>query len=89
VKSRGHLPQSSNEEGVAIVNARRCRTRAVLPDGIPDAGEEDLNRLRRIEAFERVVGSIANGEVPEWETRESTLAWLRELRQGWVSRDSV
>jgi Arc/MetJ-type ribon-helix-helix transcriptional regulator len=50
---------------------------------IQDAVEEKLNRLRRIEAFERVVGSVADGEIPEWETRESTDEWLRELRQGW------
>jgi Arc/MetJ-type ribon-helix-helix transcriptional regulator len=49
---------------------------------IQEAIEEKLNHLARVEAFERVVGSIADGEVPEWDTRESTEAWVRDLRQG-------
>lgn len=49
---------------------------------IQDAIEEKLNLLERVEAFRRVAGSIADGEVPEWETRESTEEWLRELRGG-------
>ena len=52
---------------------------------IQEAVEEKLNRLRRVEAFKRVGGSIADGEIPEWETRESTSAWLHDLRQ---DRDS-
>lgn len=46
---------------------------------IQEAIEEKLNRLRRVEAFERVVGSVADGDIPEWETRESTAEWLRAL----------
>jgi hypothetical protein len=49
---------------------------------IQQAIEEKLNVLRRVEAFRRVVGSVGDGDIPEWETRESTEAWLRELRQG-------
>jgi Arc/MetJ-type ribon-helix-helix transcriptional regulator len=48
---------------------------------IQEAIEKKLDRLRRVEAFERVVGSVADGDVPEWETRESTADWLRALRQ--------
>lgn len=51
---------------------------------IQEAIAEKLQRLRRVEAFERVVGSVAEGEIPEWETRESTDEWLRELRRGWA-----
>jgi hypothetical protein len=47
---------------------------------IQEAVEEKLGRLRRVEAFERVVGSVADGDIPEWETRESTAEWLRGLR---------
>ena len=53
---------------------------------IQEAIEEKLNRLRRVEAFQRVVGSIGDGEIPEWETRESTSAWVRELREEWDER---
>ncbi len=48
---------------------------------IQDAIEAKLNQLRRVEAFERVVGSVADGDIPEWETRESTAEWLRAIRQ--------
>jgi hypothetical protein len=47
---------------------------------IQEAIEEKLNRLRRVEAFERVVGSVADGDIPEWKTPESTAEWLRGLR---------
>jgi hypothetical protein len=59
---------------------------------IQEAVEEKLNRLRRVEAFERVVGSIPDGVVPEWDTHESAVAWVRALREEWdadrFSRDS-
>ena len=54
---------------------------------IQEAIAEKLNRLQRVEAFERVVGSIGDGEIPEWETRESTSAWLRDLRRDRASDD--
>jgi Arc/MetJ-type ribon-helix-helix transcriptional regulator len=50
---------------------------------IQEAIEEKLTQLRRVEAFERVVGSVADGQVPEWDTRESATAWVRKLRQEW------
>ena len=50
---------------------------------IQEAIEEKLGRLRRVEAFERVVGSVADGDIPEWETHESTAEWLRALREEW------
>jgi Arc/MetJ-type ribon-helix-helix transcriptional regulator len=49
---------------------------------IQEAIEEKLKYLGRVEAYSRFAGSIADGEVPEWDTRESTEAWLRELRGG-------
>lgn len=54
---------------------------------IQEAIEEKLSRLRRVEAFNRVVGSVADGDIPEWETRESTSAWLHELRRDRASED--
>lgn len=49
---------------------------------IQEAIEEKLNLLERVEAFRRVAGSISDGDVPEWDTRESTDEWLRKLRGG-------
>jgi hypothetical protein len=48
---------------------------------IQEAIQEKLNSLERIVAFRRVAGSIADGEVPEWDTPESTAEWLRALRE--------
>ncbi len=50
---------------------------------IQEAIEEKLSRLHRVEAFKRVVGSVADGDTPEWETRESTADWLHALREEW------
>lgn len=47
---------------------------------IQEAIEEKLNRLQRLEAFERVVGSIGDGDIPEWDTPESVAQWVQELR---------
>ena len=47
---------------------------------IQEAIEEKLNRLQRLEAFERVVGSIGDGDIPEWDTPGSVAQWVQELR---------
>ena len=54
---------------------QRCRS-----EFIQEAIEEKLNRLQRLEAFERVVGSIGDGDIPEWDTPESVAQWVQELR---------
>jgi Arc/MetJ-type ribon-helix-helix transcriptional regulator len=53
---------------------------------IRQAIEEKLNQLRRVEAFEQVVGSNGDWETPEWETPERAIEWVRSLRQEWESR---
>lgn len=55
---------------------------------IQEAIENELRRLRRIEAFERAVATPTLG-IPEWETSESTAAWVRELRQEWEERQQA
>ena len=52
---------------------------------LEEAAAEKLQRLRRVEAFERAIATPTKG-IPEWETRESTAKWLRELRQEWEDR---
>jgi Arc/MetJ-type ribon-helix-helix transcriptional regulator len=78
-RRRAHvvMPENLLQEIDARVGQRR------RSEFIQEAIEEKLQRLRRVEAFERVVGSVADGEIPEWETRESTDAWLDELRREW------
>lgn len=39
---------------------------------IREAAAEKLNRLRHVEAVERVVGSVVDGDNSDWETQEST-----------------
>jgi hypothetical protein len=56
---------------------------------IQEAIEEKLALMRRVEAFDRVVGSIADGDVPAWETRESTAQWVRGLRQRWDTQTNA
>lgn len=69
------LPEDLLEELDARVGQRR------RSEFIQEAIAEKLARLRRVEAFDAVVGSVADGEIPAWETRESTAEWLRMLRQ--------
>jgi Arc/MetJ-type ribon-helix-helix transcriptional regulator len=44
------------------------------------AVEERLKRLRLIETGEKVAGSLKDTEIPGWETQESTLEWVRNMR---------
>ena len=76
-RRRAHVVMSSNllQEIDSRVGQRK------RSEFIQEAIEEKLGRLRRVEAFERVVGSVVEGDVAEWETRESTAEWHRALRQ--------
>lgn len=46
------------------------------------AVEEKLKRLRRVESFQRFAGSLADVDIPGWETAESSAEWVRALRRG-------
>ncbi len=45
-----------------------------------DVIEAELRR-RRMEAFEAVVGSLRDVDVPGWETPESADQWVHDLRR--------
>ena len=49
---------------------------------IAEAIEEKLNREGRLEAFERIAGSLKDVDTPGWNTPEETDAWVRALRTG-------
>ena len=87
VSPKRRAPVVMSEDLLREIDARvgRRHRRELIQEAI----EEKLARLRRVEAFERVVGSVADGEIPEWETRESTAEWLRALRQGWQNDAAV
>lgn len=42
---------------------------------------QELRRRRLLEAYDEFAGSLPDGEVPEWETRESTIEWVRAQRR--------
>ena len=46
-----------------------------------DTVEEKLRRIKLQRAAEEFVGLISDGEVPEWETKDSTIEWVRALRR--------
>ena len=46
-----------------------------------EAAAEKLARLRLIEAAERAAGSLADVDIPGWETPESTVEWIRASRR--------
>jgi hypothetical protein len=50
---------------------------------IEDVVEETLRRLRRVEAFERILESPDEVGIPEWGARESASDWANGLRQEW------
>jgi hypothetical protein len=59
---------------------KRGRTRF-----LEEAAAEKLQVMRRVAAFERALAVPTVG-VPEWDTTESTAAWVRELREAWGER---
>ena len=48
---------------------------------ISDTLDAELRRLRRIEAAETAGGSLRDVDVPGWESAESTVEWVRQLRR--------
>lgn len=47
---------------------------------IAEAVAEKLARLRLLRAAEGAAGSLKDVDIPGWETRESTEAWIRQSR---------
>lgn len=68
------MPVELAEEIDALVG-RRGRSRF-----LEEAAAEKLQILRRVAAFERATATPTD-TIPEWDTRESTAEWPRELRQ--------
>jgi hypothetical protein len=48
---------------------------------ISDTLDAELRRLRRIEAAGAAGGSLRDVDVPGWESAESTIEWVRQLRR--------
>lgn len=80
-RRRAHvtMPVELVEEIDALVG-RRGRSRF-----LEEAAAEKLQILRRVAAFEHAIATPTD-TIPEWDTRESTAEWVRELREGWEER---
>ena len=64
---------------IAAIDARvgqRKRSRFIT-----EAIEEKLRRAELLEAFDAVAGSLADADVPGWETPEATSEWVRAIRR--------
>jgi metal-responsive CopG/Arc/MetJ family transcriptional regulator len=55
---------------------RRSRSKFVT-----EAAEREIRRIKLIRAAEKAGGSLANVDIPGWETSESASAWVRASRQ--------
>ncbi len=53
---------------------------------VTDAVEERLRRDRLLRAIDEMAGSLADVDIPGWETPESTSEWIRNLRREWDTR---
>jgi metal-responsive CopG/Arc/MetJ family transcriptional regulator len=59
----------------ALVGARR-RSKFFV-----EAASEKLAHVRLVQAARKAVGSLADVDIPEWETPERARAWVRGSRQ--------
>jgi metal-responsive CopG/Arc/MetJ family transcriptional regulator len=50
---------------------------------IAEAAEQELRRLRRIEALDEFAGSLKDVDILGWETSESAAEWVREQHRAW------
>ena len=55
---------------------------------IVEAISTELRRRRLKKALAEMNGSLANVDIPGWETRESAAAWVRALRAGTLDAQS-
>jgi len=69
------LPDSLLEEIDAQVGPRK------RSQFIQEAVSEKLARQCRDEAFERIVGSLKDVDIPGWETPEAAAQWVRDQRR--------
>lgn len=74
IRTHVRLPEALVREVDEAVGARR-RSRFV-----EEAIRAQLQRTKRLSAFEQVVGSLKDVDTPGWETPEAASAWVAEQR---------
>ena len=75
VRTHVVLPKALVEELDELVGPRR------RSEFIAEAAKEKLDRLKRVRAFEKVAGSLADVDIPGWETPEAAAEWVRASRR--------
>lgn len=75
-RRRAHvvLPRETIDRVDALVGARG-RSRFIA-----EAVEQELRRRDRADAIAAFVGSLADVDIPGWETPEATAQWVRRMR---------
>ena len=49
---------------------------------VQEAVEEKLRRQRMLDSLDEMAGSLADVDIPGWETPEAAAEWVRALRRG-------
>jgi acetylglutamate kinase len=58
------------------------QTQALNSDEVAGSTAEKLKRERLRRAAHKLGGSLADKDIPGWESTESTIEWVRALRRG-------
>jgi len=75
VRTHVVLPRELIEELDELVGPRH------RSEFLAEAAEEKLSRLKLARAFEQFAGSLADVDIPGWETSESAAEWVRASRR--------
>jgi hypothetical protein len=74
VRTHVLLPRETLDAVDRLVGPRR------RSEFLAEAAAEKLRRCERVAAARAVMGSLADAPIPEWNTPESSAAWVRSLR---------
>jgi metal-responsive CopG/Arc/MetJ family transcriptional regulator len=75
VRTHVVMPKEVVDEIDELVGPRR------RSEFLTELAQKELRRRRLLEAFDRAAGSLAEVEIPGWETSESAEEWVRNLRR--------
>ena len=74
VRTHVVMPKEVVDEIDELVGPRR------RSEFLTELAQKELRR-RLLQAFDRAAGSLANVDIPGWETSESAEKWVRNLRR--------
>lgn len=87
VRTHVVMPKDLVEQIDELVGPRR------RSEFLVELAEKELRRRRLLRSFQQVAGSLADVEIPGWETSESAAEWVRNLRRSsdhdhWADADT-